>query len=123
MPFVSSRPRLTIAALAFLAALSAAAPSLADWPMAKHDAKRSSVATGTSDIQKPVAYWKRYLGGSIGGQGMLVADVDANGKAEVVYVTGGRVVASGPPRTVCEAKDSRTAPYLRRQFADDGAGS
>lgn len=33
---------------------------------------------------------------------------------------GGRVVASGPPRVVCEAKDSRTAPYLRRQFADAG---
>lgn len=35
---------------------------------------------------------------------------------------GGRVVASGPPRVVCEAQDSRTAPYLRRQFATRGEG-
>ncbi len=27
---------------------------------------------------------------------------------------GGRIVACGPPRTLCEAADSRTAPYLRR---------
>ncbi len=32
---------------------------------------------------------------------------------------GGRVVASGPPRAVCEVEASRTAPYLRRQFAGD----
>ncbi|MDQ3194920.1 MAG: excinuclease ABC subunit UvrA [Pseudomonadota bacterium] len=29
---------------------------------------------------------------------------------------GGRIVACGPPREVCEAKGSRTAPYLRRHF-------
>ena len=30
---------------------------------------------------------------------------------------GGRIVACGPPREVCRAKDSRTAPYLRRLVA------
>ena len=30
---------------------------------------------------------------------------------------GGRVVAAGPPREVAEAKQSRTAPYLRRFFS------
>ena len=30
---------------------------------------------------------------------------------------GGRIVACGPPREMSEAKDSRTAPYLRRLFA------
>lgn len=29
---------------------------------------------------------------------------------------GGRIVACGPPRQLCEAADSRTAPYLRRLF-------
>ncbi len=27
---------------------------------------------------------------------------------------GGRIVVCGPPHEVCNAKDSRTAPYLRR---------
>ncbi|WAS91262.1 excinuclease ABC subunit UvrA [Nannocystis punicea] len=31
---------------------------------------------------------------------------------------GGRVVASGPPQVVCAVKESRTAPYLRRQFGE-----
>ncbi|GAA3491045.1 excinuclease ABC subunit UvrA [Streptomyces cremeus] len=30
---------------------------------------------------------------------------------------GGRVVAAGPPREVAQAPDSRTAPYLAREFA------
>ena len=30
---------------------------------------------------------------------------------------GGRIVACGPPREVCEAKGSRTGPYLRRYFS------
>ncbi|NYE26209.1 excinuclease ABC subunit UvrA [Pigmentiphaga litoralis] len=29
---------------------------------------------------------------------------------------GGRIVAAGTPQEVCQAKDSKTAPYLRRQF-------
>jgi excinuclease ABC subunit A len=30
---------------------------------------------------------------------------------------GGRIVACGPPRQLCESPASRTAPYLRRFFA------
>jgi excinuclease ABC subunit A len=29
---------------------------------------------------------------------------------------GGRIVAAGTPQEVCQARDSKTAPYLRRQF-------
>src|SRR5690242_17372308 len=96
----SRRLRPAFCALPALLAITVAAPALADWPMARHDAKRTSVATGTSDITKPVPYWKRYLGGSIGAQGMLVADVNGNGSQEVVYVTGGRVVAKLADDTV-----------------------
>ena len=97
----SRRLRTALSALPALAALTAAAgPALADWPMARHDPKRTGASNGTSDIKKPVTYWKRYLGGSVGAQGMLVADVNGNGSAEVVYVTGGRVVAKLPDDTV-----------------------
>ncbi|MBK8255982.1 MAG: VCBS repeat-containing protein [Polyangiaceae bacterium] len=99
-PLRLGRARFAFAACFTFAALSVTATSLADWPMAKHDAKRQSLATGSSDIKNPVAYWKRYLGGSIGAQGMLVADVAGDAKPEVVYVTGGRVVAKLPDDTV-----------------------
>jgi excinuclease ABC subunit A len=35
---------------------------------------------------------------------------------------GGRIVASGPPAEVARAAGSRSAPYLARQLAGEGAG-
>ncbi len=34
---------------------------------------------------------------------------------------GGRVVAAGPPAELARARDSRTAPYLARFLAGQGA--
>jgi excinuclease ABC subunit A len=34
---------------------------------------------------------------------------------------GGRIVAAGPPAELCESRDSRTAPYLRRLLELGGA--
>jgi hypothetical protein len=65
----------------------------ADWPQARHDARRTAQATGVSDIQRPVAYWKRYLGGQLDRTAMLLADVDADGATEVLMITGGSAVA------------------------------
>jgi MYXO-CTERM domain-containing protein len=87
------RVRRSFSALLSLAALAAALPAAADWPMARHDARRTGAAAGTSDIAAPVPYWRTYLGGAIGPLGMISADVNNDGKTEVVYVTGGRVVA------------------------------
>ncbi|MEO7327514.1 MAG: VCBS repeat-containing protein, partial [Minicystis sp.] len=87
------RARLRFSALLALAALSATLPAFAAWPMARHDTKRTGAAAGTSDITAPVPYWRTYLGGAIGPLGMISADVNNDGKTEVVYVTGGRVVA------------------------------
>lgn len=33
---------------------------------------------------------------------------------------GGRIVACGPPQSICEAEESRTAPYLRRFLKASG---
>lgn len=89
--------RARLLPLLALAALSAfALPAAADWPMARHDPGRTGLATAKSDITKPVPYFKRYLGGTVSSQGMLPFDVNQDGKTEVVYVTGGRVVAKLP---------------------------
>jgi MYXO-CTERM domain-containing protein len=73
-----------------------AAPAAADWPMARHDARRTGLAAGTSDLVNPAPYWRQYLGGALGtGQVIPLTDGD------VAYVGGGRLRAlslEGTPR-------------------------
>lgn len=81
------------ASLLTLAALVAAGDARADWPMARHDAKRTGTAGGKSDIQKPKVAWSAYLGGNLALRAMLVHDVDGDGKGDIIYSTGGVVAA------------------------------
>ncbi|MCC6523797.1 MAG: hypothetical protein IT373_14160 [Polyangiaceae bacterium] len=74
----------------------APAAARGDWPIARHDTRRTAASPGTSDITKPVAYWRMYLGGRIEEDSALAADVDADGATDVVYVDSGRVVARRP---------------------------
>jgi MYXO-CTERM domain-containing protein len=61
--------------------------------MARHDPHRTGQAIGASDIQQPVAYWKRYIGGNLPATSLVVADVDDNGVSEFLMIIGGHVVA------------------------------
>src|SRR5262249_31161529 len=56
------RPRLlpTIALLL----LAGPSPARADWPLFGHDAARTAYAPVAAHITKPVATWRRYLGGT-----------------------------------------------------------
>jgi len=65
----------------------------ADWPVARHDPRRTGTATGTSNITIPVAFWRYYLGGFIRATNLRTFDVDSDGVGEVVVVTGGRAIA------------------------------
>lgn len=93
------------AALALFAVTCVAASSYADWPMARHDGKRTGAAPGKSDFALPVPYWRTYLGGSLGPSSFASADVDADGSNELLFGTGGRIVTKrqndGP---VCQTK-------------------
>ena len=86
--------------LASLAALSLASVARADWPMARHDPQRTGATSGTSNITKPTPYFKTYLGGEIDPLSLVTHDVDGDGHDEVIYVTGGRVVAKRPNDSV-----------------------
>ncbi|MSP60900.1 MAG: hypothetical protein EXR72_11255 [Myxococcales bacterium] len=74
-------------------ALLGGGTAAADWPMFGHDPGRTALATGTSQISKPVTRWRRYLGGTIGPGGLRAFDLDHDGSSELLIVTGGRVVA------------------------------
>ena len=97
----ASRPaRTALAALAALAAgaaaLAGAAPAAADWPVARHDARRTGASTSASNIQRPASYWRAYLGGALSGAALHVGDTDEDAKLDVLYVSGGRLLLARP---------------------------
>ena len=88
---LDSRPFLVLLALA-LVPLSASA----DWPMHRQNPRRTGEASGSSDLLTPALRWRTYLGGSVSSGALLAADVDGDDRVEVLYVSGGRVVAKRP---------------------------
>lgn len=50
----------------------------ADWPVARHDARRSGLSQAASDIKKPAPYWRSRLGGALAPSQLYVGDVDQN---------------------------------------------
>src|SRR5579859_1380852 len=86
--------RLKPTLLLTCAALSGAPHASASWPMARHDAKRTGAAAGTSDITAPVPYWRTYLGGSV--VDAQEVDIGRNKTNEILFVTGGRTMVKLP---------------------------
>ncbi len=78
---------------AFLLVALTTTAAHADWPSARHDPQRTGASQSVSDITKPAAYWKARVGGAIGSASLLTADVDMSGSLDLVYVTGGSVIA------------------------------
>jgi hypothetical protein len=64
-----------------------------DWPIFRHDARRTGASSATVPIDRPAVLFRTYLGGALGAEQFLDYDVDGDGRAEIVYVSGGRVVA------------------------------
>ncbi|MFS8067864.1 MAG: FG-GAP repeat domain-containing protein, partial [Byssovorax sp.] len=105
-----------------LAALASAGDARADWPAARHDARRTGVANGTSNIQKPVVAWSRYLGGSLAATSLLVHDVDGDGKGELIYCNGGVVTAKRADDTLVWSTRILAAGFLGGIEDLDGDG-
>ena len=88
--------RLALCAGVLGATITVGGSASADWPTARHDARRTGVSTLGSNIKKPAAYWRSRLGGSLGQTQVRVGDANGDGAADVLYVAGGRVVLSSP---------------------------
>ena len=65
----------------------------ADWPVARQNARRTGAATGKSNITKPAAYWRYYLGGKLRLNQVMMLDVNGDKKREILLATGGRLTA------------------------------
>src|SRR5262245_48006170 len=91
----SFRLRSALAFLPLALALLAAPRDVRaqEWPMFRHDALRTGASDAIVSIDEPALLFRRYLGGALTGAQVLVHDVDGDGVNEVIYVSGGRVVA------------------------------
>ncbi|MEI8254889.1 MAG: VCBS repeat-containing protein, partial [Deltaproteobacteria bacterium] len=101
-----SRDAMFAAAL-LAGVLSAPRPGLADWPMARREPGRNATASGPSDLATPAIAWREYLGGALASDQQVAADLNADGSSDVVFISGGRLVAK-------RADDSliwQTPPY------------
>lgn len=84
-----------------------ARPARADWPMARREPGRNATASGPSDLATPAIAWRQYLGGALGSDQQVAADVNGDTSTDVVFISGGRLVAK-------RADDSliwQTLPY------------
>jgi hypothetical protein len=66
------------------------------WPATRHDRAASGASGGIGDLSTPVAGSRLFLGGLVDADAVDVADVNGDGKEEVVMVSGGRVLAFRP---------------------------
>ncbi len=92
---LSRLSRLGAALAALLASAMLIAPDARaeDWPVFRHDARRTAASTAVVPIDRPAPLFRTYLGGSLGVTQFMDMDVDGDGRFELVYVSGGRVVA------------------------------
>ncbi len=91
------RHPFVLAALTSLASLTLSASALAiggdTWATLSHDSLRSARSTGTGAILQPQVAWKYESGGSLNDDQIAFADVNSDTVTDMVYVSGGRIVA------------------------------
>jgi len=98
------------------------APASADWPMHRQNPGRTGAAEGRSDLAVPAVQWRTYLGGSVGQRELAATDVNGDGQVEILYVSGGRIVAKRPDdRLVWETRPlTLRAIHAIRDMDGDG---
>ncbi|MEM9490400.1 MAG: VCBS repeat-containing protein, partial [Myxococcota bacterium] len=88
-PFIGT----VLGVIATAALVVSAAPAHAGWPGTRGDSARSGTTTGAASLRNPVPYWRYYLGGSIRTRAALAMDIDGDDEAEMIFVSGGKLVA------------------------------
>lgn len=89
----------TIAATLLLVAAGLPAAATAQWPMHSRSPARNAASENRADLGQVALDWRYYLGGAVAPNALVARDVDGDGRAEVLFGTGGRLV--------CQRDDSR----------------
>lgn len=111
-------PRSLALLAAALGLTALVADARADWPMARHDPRRTGFTTGTSDLQTPLPYWRQFLGGSLG-----VAAVTPVSADTVAYVGAGRLRVLGTTGVPRWSSDNLALTVLLARADLDGDGA
>ena len=87
--------RTSIALITFtlLLPLSPGGALAGEWQGWRGGTGRTALASGKSDIHKPAVRWRYFLGGALGSSGFIALDADSDKKRELLYLSGGRLVA------------------------------
>ncbi len=119
------RSRRVAASALVLAAFFAWVPHARgdEWLTFRHDPQRTAASSGRTTLTRPTVNWRRYLGGQLGAQQFFAADVDGDGSAEVIFVSGGRAVAKRPNNTIVWESPLLTLHTLVGMADVDGDGS
>ncbi len=79
----------------------------AQWPMQARSPGRAAASPNPGQLGTPALRFRHYLGGSVQPDGLVSHDVDDDGLAEIIYLSGGKLV--------CKRDDGRlvweTDPY------------
>lgn len=77
---------------AFALSLFVFSTASAQWPMQSRSPGRAAASPNAGELATPAIGWRHYLGGSVGNDALVAHDVDADGRAEVIYISGGKLV-------------------------------
>lgn len=83
-----------------LSVLVVSSVAAADWPMTRHDGRRTGEVLEPANLRTPAVSWRRYMGGELAADQVVALDVEGDGSVEVVLIAGGKLVAKRPDDTV-----------------------
>lgn len=106
----------------FLAAPASSWAQDGDWPMWRHDARRTARQTLPGEIDVPTVSSTVPMGGNHSPDRLILADVNLDGTSEAVMIRGGRVVARHPDGSLVWATDPIGAGWLLSATDFDGDG-
>ncbi len=93
-----------------------------EWPGWRRDAQRTAMANGKSDINKPAVRWRYFIGGSLSAEQFVAHDLDSDGKRELLYLAGGRLIAKEADDTLIWETKILRLTYIKGLFDLNGDG-
>ncbi len=97
--------------------------SAGEWPGWRRDPQRTALASGKADITKPAVRWRYFIGGTLTTSQFLAHDLDGDGKKEVIYTSGGRLVAKEADDTLIWQTKILRLTYIKGLYDFNGDGA
>ena len=93
------------------------------WPIFRHDSQRTGRADGVGAITRPEVAWTLSTGGSLAARQTAIADVDGDGRNEVVLASGGAILVRHADDSIVTRSRLFGADYVYGVWNLDGVGA